>query len=212
MRIQGFTSYLGAWQAAPGPLYRRLAAAIAAAVASGRRPAGWRLRAERPLAAALAVSRTTVIGAYDVLREEGWVESRRGSGTRVRALPPELPAEGAALPADAAMGGGAAAAGGGASAATPSLAAAGGLGGLRGPGGPEGAGTGETTRPLRRMAFFRGLVETSGSRIHFLGAHLPAVQPVLPQVLAAAAPRPAAHLGHHPHPPPGRPALLYTHP
>src|SRR5258708_5091545 len=99
MRIQGFTSYLGAWQAAPGPLYRRLAAAIAAAVASGRLPAGSRLPAERPLAAALAVSRTTVIGAYDVLREEGWVESRRGSGTRVRALPPELPAAGAAPPA-----------------------------------------------------------------------------------------------------------------
>jgi DNA-binding transcriptional MocR family regulator len=32
----------------------------------------------------LAVSRTTVISAFDVLKQEGWLESRRGSGTRVR--------------------------------------------------------------------------------------------------------------------------------
>src|SRR5260370_35278018 len=108
MRVLGFISCLGAWQAAPGPLYRRLAAAIAAAVAAGRLPAGSRLPAERPLAAALAVSRTTVIGAYDVLREAGWVESRRGSGTRVRALSPALPPEGPALPAGGPTGAGAA--------------------------------------------------------------------------------------------------------
>ena len=216
MRVLGFISNLGAWQAAPGPLYRRLAAAIAAAVAAGRLPAGSRLPAERPLAAALAVSRTTVIGAYDLMREEGWVESRRGSGTRVRALSPELLPEGAALPAESATGDGAVPSRGGAAASTPSLAVAGGPGGLGSPGGPGGlggpagqgaAGTGELTRPLRRMAFFRGLVEASGSRIDFLGAHLPAAQPFLAEEWAAAAPDVAAQLGHHGYLGLGLPAL-----
>ncbi len=212
MRVLSFTSSLGAWQAAPGPLYRRLAAAIAAAVGAGRLPAGSRLPAERPLAAALAVSRTTVIGAYDLLREEGWVESRRGSGTRVRALSPQLPREGAAPTPDRDTGGRAAA-------SAPSLAAAGspgglgvpgvpgGPGGLSGPAAPGAAGTGELTRPLRRMAFFRGLVEASSSRIDFLGAHLPAAQPFLAEEWAAAAPDVAAQLGHHGYLGLGLPAL-----
>ena len=198
MRIIAFTSLLGAWQAAPGPLYRRLGAAIAAAVAAGRLPAGSRLPAERPLAAALAVSRTTVIGAYDVLREEGWIESRRGSGTRVRAFPAALPAEAVAL---GAVDGGAAAAGGGAAAPAPSIGAGGGQG-LSGAG-----GAGELTRPLRRMDFFRGLVEASSSRIDFLGAHLPAAQPFLAEEWAAAAPDLAAQLNHHGYLGLGLPAL-----
>ncbi|MBV8202299.1 MAG: winged helix-turn-helix transcriptional regulator, partial [Acidobacteria bacterium] len=82
MRTSSFISLLGPWRAAPGPLYRRIAAATTLAMVSGRLPAGARLPAERPLAKALAVSRTTVVGAYDALREEGWIESRRGSGTR----------------------------------------------------------------------------------------------------------------------------------
>jgi DNA-binding transcriptional MocR family regulator len=219
MRIPSFTSSLGAWQAAPGPLYRRLAAAIATAVSGGRLPAGSRLPAERPLAAALAVSRTTVIGAYDLLREEGWVESRRGSGTRVRALSSAFSPAGAALPPEGATGVGAAPPRGGAAASAPSLAAAGGpggpggaagpsgLGGLSGPAGQGAAGTGELTRPLRRMAFFRGLVEASGSRIDFLGAHLPAAQPFLAEEWAAAAPDLAAQLGHHGYLGLGLPAL-----
>jgi DNA-binding transcriptional MocR family regulator len=213
MRILGFTSILGAWQSAPGPLYRRLAAAISAAVAAGRLPAGSRLPAERPLAAALAVSRTTVVGAYDVLREEGWVESRRGSGTRVRAQSPTLLPEGAALPAAGAAGGGAAAPGGWPATSARSLAAAGGLSGLVGLGGPGAAGgpgtagAGDLARPLRRMAFFRGLVEASGSRIDFLGAHLPAAQPFLAEEWAAAAPDLLAQLPHHGYLGLGLPAL-----
>jgi len=194
MRSVAFTSLMGAWQAAPGPLYRRLATAIAAAVAAGRLPAGSRLPAERPLAAALAVSRTTVIGAYDVLREEGWIESRRGSGTRVRALAPAPAPEGAALPASAAASGRVAA-------SAPPLGAA------AAQGGPGAAGAGELTRPLRRMAFFRGLVEASGSRIDFLGAHLPAAKPFLAEEWAAAAPDLAAQLGHHGYLGLGLPAL-----
>jgi DNA-binding transcriptional MocR family regulator len=79
-----FAGALGAWVRGGGPVYRRLASAIAAAIDRGEIPAGARLPAERALAGALAVSRTTVVSAYEELRAEDRVESRRGSGTRVR--------------------------------------------------------------------------------------------------------------------------------
>jgi len=44
---------------------------------------GTRLPAERPLAEALAISRTTVVNAYNTLRADGWLESRTGGGTWV---------------------------------------------------------------------------------------------------------------------------------
>jgi DNA-binding transcriptional MocR family regulator len=79
-----FVGALGGWSRGEGPVYGRLAAAIAAAIDRGEVPAGTRLPAERVLAEALAVSRTTVVSAYERLRGEDRVESRRGSGTRVR--------------------------------------------------------------------------------------------------------------------------------
>jgi DNA-binding transcriptional MocR family regulator len=69
--------------AGSGGLYRRLADAIAALIGSSDLPVGARLPAERPLADALAISRSTVVAAYDELRARGLVESRRGSGTTV---------------------------------------------------------------------------------------------------------------------------------
>src|SRR5207237_1314605 len=45
---------------------------------------GVRLPSERTLATALKISRTTVVAAYDALRDAGWFESRHGSGTWVR--------------------------------------------------------------------------------------------------------------------------------
>jgi DNA-binding transcriptional MocR family regulator len=42
------------------------------------------LPTERALAVELSVSRSTVVAAYDLLRGEGWLESRQGSGTWVR--------------------------------------------------------------------------------------------------------------------------------
>jgi DNA-binding transcriptional MocR family regulator len=69
----------------PGGLYRRLADAITALIGSDELPVGARLPAERPLAEALAISRSTVVAAYDELRARGLVESRRGSGTTVAA-------------------------------------------------------------------------------------------------------------------------------
>ena len=74
---------IGDWSSGPGPLYSRLAQAMQSAIESGELTAGSRLPPERPLAEALAVSRTTVVLAYKGLRERGLVESRQGSGTWV---------------------------------------------------------------------------------------------------------------------------------
>ncbi|SHM97486.1 PLP-dependent aminotransferase family protein [Cryptosporangium aurantiacum] len=74
---------LNDWSVGDGPLYQQLADAIRRGIAEGALPAGSALPAERRLASVLAVSRATVVAAYDQLRGEGAVESRRGSGTRI---------------------------------------------------------------------------------------------------------------------------------
>lgn len=72
---------------APGrPAYRALADALRLAIADGRIAAGTRLPSERELTASLDVSRTTVTRAYAVLRDTGYLTSRRGSGS-VASLP-----------------------------------------------------------------------------------------------------------------------------
>ncbi len=71
------------WSSRPGTLPARLAGAFERAIARGEIAPGARLPSERSLAAALAVSRTTVVAAYERLRQDGRVESRVGSGTRV---------------------------------------------------------------------------------------------------------------------------------
>ncbi|MBH1936974.1 PLP-dependent aminotransferase family protein [Streptomyces sp. AV19] len=63
------------------PAYRSLADRIRLLVLEGRVPVAARLPAERELAAALSVSRTTVAAAYEALRGEGFLESRRGAGS-----------------------------------------------------------------------------------------------------------------------------------
>lgn len=82
-----FVNALGPWSQGSGPFYRSLANAIRSAVLSGDLGPGTRVPAERNLARLLAVSRTTVVSAYEILRQEGWLESRQGSGTRVRSAP-----------------------------------------------------------------------------------------------------------------------------
>jgi DNA-binding transcriptional MocR family regulator len=77
-------SVLGDWSAEPGSsLHRRLATAIADAIEAGLVPPGSVLPAERTLASALAVGRSTVTAALSDLKAAGLVEARQGSGTRV---------------------------------------------------------------------------------------------------------------------------------
>ncbi|MDG4827040.1 PLP-dependent aminotransferase family protein [Asanoa sp. WMMD1127] len=76
---------LGHWHALPGrrrnPDYAALAGAVRGLLSDGRLPLGIRLPAERELAEALKVSRTTVTAAYRELRESGHLTSRRGAGS-----------------------------------------------------------------------------------------------------------------------------------
>ena len=76
---------LGEWHSLPGrhksPDYAALAAAVRGLLADGRLPLGVRLPAERELAEALSVSRTTVTAAYRALRESSHLTSRRGAGS-----------------------------------------------------------------------------------------------------------------------------------
>src|SRR5947199_9590462 len=78
---------LGPWSVGRGPLYGLLAQALQKAILQGDIPAGTPLPAERPLAKALAVSPTTVIAAYDLLRDDDWAESRPRRGPWVK--PPD---------------------------------------------------------------------------------------------------------------------------
>jgi DNA-binding transcriptional MocR family regulator len=81
---QSIEQALGMWSDGSGPLHRKLSDAIRAAAEDGRLPGGERLPSERDLAQRLALSRSTVVTAYDTLRSEGVLESRQGSGTRIR--------------------------------------------------------------------------------------------------------------------------------
>jgi DNA-binding transcriptional MocR family regulator len=63
------------------PRYAALASRIRVLTADGRLPVGARLPAERDLAAAVGLSRTTVRAAYARLREDGWATARQGAGT-----------------------------------------------------------------------------------------------------------------------------------
>lgn len=63
------------------PYYRALARALRELILDGGLAVRVRLPAERHLAQALGVSRTTVTAAYDRLRGQGYLDSRRGSGS-----------------------------------------------------------------------------------------------------------------------------------
>jgi DNA-binding transcriptional MocR family regulator len=77
------TRVVPSWTTEAGPLYIQLADAIRRAIERGEIPAGSRLPPERTLAKALTLSRTTVVAAYDALRSDAYIISRRGSGTFV---------------------------------------------------------------------------------------------------------------------------------
>jgi DNA-binding transcriptional MocR family regulator len=79
---------LGRWSAGRGPLYLLLAARLRTLIDDGELPAGTGLPTDRALATGLATGRTTVVAAYDLLREEGRLVRRQGSGTWVAGSPP----------------------------------------------------------------------------------------------------------------------------
>jgi DNA-binding transcriptional MocR family regulator len=83
--LEKLVGALGNWSVGKEPLYRLLASSLRQAIKERYLPAGAKLPPERHLAQALAISRSTVVAAYRLLREEELVESRQGSGTVVRA-------------------------------------------------------------------------------------------------------------------------------
>ena len=72
---------LGNWRTSSrsGPAYHGLADAIRLLIVDGRIPVGARLPSERAMADALRVSRTTVTAAYAKLRDDGYLNARRGA-------------------------------------------------------------------------------------------------------------------------------------
>lgn len=73
------------WRDLPhGPAYAALADRVRLLILDGRIALGTRLPAERELAAQLGISRTTVSAAYADLRESGYLDSVRGSGSVAR--------------------------------------------------------------------------------------------------------------------------------
>lgn len=75
---------LGEWRRDDLPAYRALAERLRLLVLDGRLPVGTRLPAERELCGRLELSRNTVAAAYGLLREREYLESVRGSGSRLR--------------------------------------------------------------------------------------------------------------------------------
>ena len=69
------------------PLYRRLVTLLESGIARGAVPAGHQLPPERDLAAALKISRATVVSAYRELEARGLVRGYVGRGTFVSAKP-----------------------------------------------------------------------------------------------------------------------------
>jgi GntR family transcriptional regulator len=74
----------------PVPLYRQLADELSAQISAGRLSAGERIPSEHELAARYSLGRPTVRQATEVLVRRRVLERRRGSGTYVSDVPPEV--------------------------------------------------------------------------------------------------------------------------
>jgi len=71
------------------PLHRQIYEGLRAGILTGRFAANMRLPSSRVLASELGVARNTVVLAFDQLSAEGYLSTRRGGGTRVRAGIPD---------------------------------------------------------------------------------------------------------------------------
>ncbi|GAA0990401.1 aminotransferase-like domain-containing protein [Subtercola frigoramans] len=88
LSARALENLLGEWRIGSATTYVALADRIRLLSLDGRIPGGSRLPAERELAARLSLSRSTIGAAYAHLRESGYVESIRGSGSVTRYQPP----------------------------------------------------------------------------------------------------------------------------
>jgi len=89
--LTGFTPQRGL---RADPLHRQLYRWLRQAILDGDLPAGTRLPASRQLAADCALSRNTVVCAFEQLATEGYIAGRIGSGTVVTEGPARLRAQG----------------------------------------------------------------------------------------------------------------------
>lgn len=84
---------------APGiPLHRQLYERLRERILDGRLKPGERLPSTRSLAQLLGVGRNTVVEAFEMLLAEGYLETRRGSGTYVTPDLPDSPRRGTPSP------------------------------------------------------------------------------------------------------------------
>ncbi|CAM3652799.1 GntR family transcriptional regulator [Tsukamurella ocularis] len=79
---------IGVDEADPTPAFEQIRRQITGHIASGALPVGAKLPPLRQLARDLGIAVGTAAHAYRELEATGLIESRRGGGTRVIALPP----------------------------------------------------------------------------------------------------------------------------
>ncbi|MFC0543101.1 aminotransferase-like domain-containing protein [Kutzneria chonburiensis] len=82
--VDRLVAQLGRWSASRGPLYLLLAARLRELIDSGLLPPRAMLPPDRTLAGRLAVGRSTVVAAYEQLRQDGKVDRHQGRGTWVK--------------------------------------------------------------------------------------------------------------------------------
>ena len=79
--VSSLVRLLGPWREGSGPLFVRLAKALAFGPVGDELGMSVRLPSERALAGALRISRSTVTAAYDLLKSENQAYARHGDGT-----------------------------------------------------------------------------------------------------------------------------------
>ncbi|MEU8788702.1 GntR family transcriptional regulator [Streptomyces sp. NPDC048643] len=76
------------------PKYVRLAQTLQGRIEDGTYPPGSRVPSENQLVQAFGMSRPTVVRALELLKRDGWLESRQGFGTIVRGRPEAIEQKG----------------------------------------------------------------------------------------------------------------------